>query len=159
MTTIVAGRFDTDAQAQDAVQELTVRGFRRDDASKFFVNLRRVGSFDGPSLCTIKDFEQVSARVWAAEAVIESGGIDTLLKVNDDLTDDKTTHPCAVQVRSELGEGEEKEVTGKSDTLAVTLKNDYTRDSEGDEVDEGGTQLTDPQGNVLTDPQGNVLTP
>jgi hypothetical protein len=38
MTIIVAGRFDTDAQAQDAVQALTAHGFHHDDTSKFFVN-------------------------------------------------------------------------------------------------------------------------
>lgn len=38
MTIIVAGRFDTGAQAQAALQTLAERGFRRDDTSKFFVN-------------------------------------------------------------------------------------------------------------------------
>jgi hypothetical protein len=38
METIVAGRFETFEQAEAAVRDLTMEGFRREDASAFFVN-------------------------------------------------------------------------------------------------------------------------
>jgi len=38
MATIVAGRFETAEQAEHTIQQLSQRGFRRDDTSSFFVN-------------------------------------------------------------------------------------------------------------------------
>ena len=85
--------------------------------------LKLDGNFDDAPLWSPAGFTRIAAGKYEALVTVSSAAINTALGVNGDAADDKKTAACALQFfLTESGAQ-----SAKSDTFAVTLKNDPAR--------------------------------
>ena len=93
------------------------------------LTLKPDGQFDGDPLLQVTDWtEDSSALTYTAIGLVESTQIDDLLVSDSDDSNDLTEAPCALDILyHDPGTGYD----AYTDSLAVTLKNNVGRDTDG----------------------------